>query len=154
MHKGDLILLPPEDLFGTISQFLNDGFDAQFTVTGNSMCPFLANARDSVTISKVDKTTLKKGDIVLLQTEHGYLLHRINCIKNGNIQTTGDLNCYRDKFTTADNVLGRVVSFTRKGKFVSCQNFCYRFIGYFWRILFPIRPILLKFFRLIRRRKS
>ena len=62
---------------------------------------------------------LKKGDIVLLQTERGYLLHRVTRLKNGMLQTTGDYNCYRDEYVAVRCVLGRVVRFTRKGKRVS-----------------------------------
>lgn len=118
------------------------------------MWPFLANKRDRVTIRKVESCFLKKGDIVLLKTERGYLLHRITRLKKYMVQTTGDYNCYRDDYVSKDNVLGRVVCFTRKGKQVSCDDFLYRSFSWLWRVLFPLRPVLLRILFRLRRRAS
>ncbi|MBO5868555.1 MAG: S24/S26 family peptidase [Oscillospiraceae bacterium] len=154
MNVNDMTLLPPEELFEAIRQSLADGYDAEFTVTGNSMWPFLAHGRDRVTLRKVGEASLKRGDIVLLHTEHGYLLHRITRIKKGAVQTTGDHNLYRDGFEPTGSVLGRVVCFTRKGKQVSCNNFLYRLCSWLWQVSFPVRPLLLRVWSLIRRRIS
>lgn len=143
MKTEKLKLLPPEELFGAINELLSEGYDAEFTVTGKSMWPLLAHGRDCVTLRK-DDCPLTKGDIVLLKTENGYLLHRITALKNGMVQTTGDYNCYRDDFVSARCVLGRVVSFTRKGKKISCSNPLYRLSSWLWRVMFPLRPLLLR----------
>ena len=153
MKWEELTLLPPEELFPAAAQMLQEGYDAEFTVTGNSMWPLLAHGRDCVTLRKADAASLKKGDIVLLQTQRGFLLHRITRLKNGRLQTTGDYNCYRDEFVPARNVLGRVICFTRKGKQVSCKNLLYRLGSYLWRVLFPVRPFLLRLYFRLRRRK-
>lgn len=152
MNKENLTLLPPEELFAAIHRMLQDGYDAEFTVTGNSMWPLLTHGRDCVALRRVEGHSLKKGDIVLLQTEHGYLLHRIMGIKNGKIRTAGDYNCYRDDDAAVSCVLGRVVRFTRKGKCVSCSDPLYRLGSWAWRILFPVRPLLLRVLFLARRR--
>ena len=152
MYREKLTALPPEALFVAIHQMLQDGYDAEFTVTGNSMWPLLAHGRDCVTLRKAGDCPLKKGDIVLLQTERGYLLHRVTRLKNGMLQTTGDYNCYRDEYVAVRCVLGRVVRFTRKGKRVSCNNPLYRFGSWLWRVLFPVRPLLLRLLFLFRRR--
>ena len=153
MKSKDRCLLPQDELFKAVCQLLQDGYDAEFTVTGNSMWPFLAHGRDSVTIRKPGDSSLKKGDIVLLQTERGYLLHRITGLKNGMLQTTGDHNCYRDDYVTTQCVLGTVVCFTRKGKQVSCTDPFYRVCSWLWRLLFPIRSLLLRLLACFRRRK-
>ena len=45
--------------------------------TGNSMAPFLADRRDTVYLSRIERP-LRRGDIVLYQRESGaYILHRI-----------------------------------------------------------------------------
>jgi MoaA/NifB/PqqE/SkfB family radical SAM enzyme len=82
----------------------------------------------------------------------GYLLHRVTQLKNGMLQTTGDYNCYRDEYVAVQCVVGRVVRFIRKGKCVSCNNPAYRFGSWIWRVLFPVRPLLLRFLFLFRRR--
>lgn len=154
MKWEELTLLPPDDLFPVVFQMLQEGYDTEFTVTGNSMWPLLAHGRDCVTLRKADAASLKKGDIVLLQTEWGYRLHRITRLKNGMLQTTGDHNCYRDEFVSAGNVLGRVVCFTRKGKQISCSTLLYKLCSWLWRVLFPVRPVLLRLWFRLRRRTS
>jgi hypothetical protein len=154
MKSKNQAFLPPEELFTAICQLLQEGYDAEFTVTGNSMWPFLAHRRDSVTLHKPADTPLKRGDIVLLQTEQGYLLHRITALKNGMLQTTGDYNCYRDAYVSRQCVLGKVVRFTRKGKQVSCTAPWYRVCSWLWRVLFPLRPLLLRVLFWFRRRKE
>lgn len=152
MKTKKVTLISPEELFGEISQLLQDGLDAEFTVVGNSMWPFLVSKRDKVTLRKAEIGSLKKGDIVLFKTEDRYILHRITKLKNARVQTTGDSNCYRDNFVSVENILGLVVSFTRKGKQISCNNVLYKFISTVWRVLFPVRPALLRFLFLLRRR--
>lgn len=153
MESKKLALLPPEELFAAVYQLLQDGYDVEFTVTGNSMWPFLAHGRDRVTLRRMGEISPKKGDIVLLQTGHGYLLHRITRLENGMLQTTGDRNCYRDDLVSVEKILGRVVFFTTKGKQISCSNPLYRLCSWLWRVLFPIRPFLLRLLFKIRRRK-
>lgn len=152
MKREKLTFLPQEELFSAVVQMLQEGYDAEFTVAGNSMWPLLAHGRDRVTLRKAEAASLKKGDIVLLQTQWGYLLHRITRMKNNMLQTTGDYNCDRDGFVPVENVLGRVVRFTRKGKQISCRNVIYRFCSWLWRVLFPVRPFVLWLWFRIRRR--
>ena len=154
MNMENVTLLPPNDLFTAVCQMLQEGYDAEFTVTGNSMWPFLAHGRDCVTLRKVEGFSLKKGDIVLLQTQTGYLLHRITRLRNGMLQTTGDYNCYRDEFVPVGNVLGRVVCFTRKERQISCSNLLYKLCSWFWGVLFPVRPFMLRLWFRLRRRTS
>ena len=152
MKSKDLTLLPPEELFAAVQELLQEGYDAEFTVTGNSMWPFLAHGRDRVILRAIGDEPLKKGDIVLVQTERGYLLHRITGLKNGMLQTTGDYNCYHDGYVAAQYVLGKVVRFIRKGKQISCNDLLYRFSSRIWRLLFPVRPLLLRLLLQRRRR--
>ena len=61
MKSKDRSLLPPKELFTAVHQLLQDGYDAEFTVTGNSMWPLLVHGRDSVTLRKAEVSSLKKG---------------------------------------------------------------------------------------------
>ncbi len=154
MKKENMTLLSPDDLFSAVFQLLQEKYDAEFTVTGNSMWPLWAHGRDQVTLRSVQDVPLRKGDIVLLYTGHRYRLHRITRLKDGMVQTTGDSNCYHDEFVSAETILGRVVCFTRKGKQISCSNQVYRIYSWFWRVLFPVRPFLLWLFIQIRRSRA
>lgn len=154
MKVENVTLIPSDDLFAAVFQMLQEGYDAEFIVTGNSMWPLLAHGRDCVILRRAEGFCLKKGDIVLLQTQTGYLLHRITRLRNGMLQTTGDHNCYRDEFVPAENVLGRVVCFTRKGKQIPCSNLLYKLYSWLWQVLYPVRPYLLRLLFRLRRRIS
>lgn len=153
MKSKSEILISPEELFEPMLSLLQEGYDAEFTVTGNSMWPFLRHKRDKVTIRREAATFLRKGDIVLLRTEQGYLLHRITRRKGDMLQTTGDRNCYRDAYAETSCVLGKVVTFTRKGKVISCKDPLYRLIGWLWCAMYPVRPLILCLLRRKRRAK-
>ena len=133
--------------FEEIRRMLDQGLNASFTVTGNSMWPLLVHRRDQVVLKKVN-TPLKKGDIILFMPAEGrYLLHRIQKISQGKIQTIGDACCTLDGEFDSETVLGKVVSFTRKGKTHSCRALWYRIYSWLWRILLPLRRPLLKILR-------
>jgi len=153
MKSESVVLLPPDEMFGEMSRLLKEGYDAEFTVTGNSMWPLLRHKRDCVTLRGIGDKSLKKGDIVLLKAGQGYLLHRITRIRKNMIQTTGDHNCYHDEFVSIQCVLGRVVCFTRKGKQVFCTNPLYRLSSGLWRLSFPVRSFVLRILCWRRRRQ-
>lgn len=151
MNTKNLTLLPPEALFEAVSQLLDEGYDAEFTVTGNSMLPLLCHGRDSVVLRRPD-SPLRRGDIILCKAKQGFLLHRVMKTKKDAVRTAGDHNCYLDEYVSSQDVLGRVIGFTRKGKYVSCKSLPYRLSSFVWRIFFPFRPLLLRLLTFVKRR--
>ena len=145
---------PAEELFENVRQFLQDGYFASFTVTGNSMWPLLRHGRDHVVLEPCTGKPLKKSDIVLFMPAKGrYLLHRIDWVREERFRTTGDGNCFRDGTFDQDCVVGRVVTLVRKGKEISCTNWRYRLASRIWMALFWARPVLLKVLRKFATRK-
>ena len=141
-------------LFESMRQMLNQGMNARFTVSGNSMWPTLSHGRDQVVIAPVEGK-LKKGDVVLFCPMEGkYLLHRICRLRAGRIYTAGDGNCYRDGDFPRDCVLGRVTKIVRKGKEFSCSGLWYRLRSRIWMGLYPMRPVLLKLLKKIASRRK
>lgn len=139
------IKMPARELFENVSQLLAQGYDADFTVTGNSMWPLLVHSRDRVVLRR---QTPKNGDIVLYCPVEGkYLLHRINRLENGNFRAAGDGNCFHDGSFPVSCVVGTVVTVVRKGKNISADSFCLRLWSAVWRFLFPLRKFLLWFLR-------
>ena len=63
------------------------------------------------------------------------------------LQTAGDRNCYYDGYVSIQCVVGRVVGFKRKDRYVSSDNLVYRLGSFLWRVLFPVRPLLFLFRR-------
>lgn len=132
-------------LFHEITEQLAIGRQAAFVVTGMSMWPFLCHGRDQVIVNKVDKDTLKKGDIILFRRQDGkYILHRITCINGNKIQTTGDGNYYHDDWIEYMNVIAKVEKVIRNNKEINCQQFHWRFLSHLWMFLFPIRKVMFK----------
>lgn len=150
MKYTDITQLPASEFFGAVEQMLSDGYDVEFTVTGNSMWPLLSDKRDSVIISSCDEQAIKLGDTVLYCPIHEkYLLHRIVLIKNGKFSAAGDGNCFYDGTFSTDCIVGRVTAYIRKGKKYSANSFAMRMWSFCWRVLFPLRKILLWFLRKI-----
>ena len=134
-------LMPASQLFDHMAQLLAEGYEADFTVTGNSMWPLLAHGADRVVLKK---QTPKKGDIVLYCPVEGkYLLHRINRIRGGRFRAAGDGNCFHDGSFPLTCVVGTVVRLCRRGKWMERQGWLLRMWGFWWNLLFPIRPALL-----------
>lgn len=148
MKTKNVTLLQSEELFESINLILLEGYDAEFTVAGNSMWPFLSHERDQVIVRAKGNAPIKKGDIVLFCPEKGrYLLHRVTLLREGMFQTAGDCNCFYDGFFPKEYLNGVVISFRRKGKTVSCQNLLYRMSSQFWMFMFPLRRHLLRLLR-------
>ena len=134
-------LMPSGELFGNMEQLLQEGYEADFTVTGNSMWPILAHGADRVVLKKQAPA---KGDIALFCPREGkYLLHRINRIKNGRFQAAGDANCFHDGSFPVENIVGVVVKICRRGKWYDTKGPVMRIWSFWWRLLFPVRPVLL-----------
>lgn len=132
-------------LFHEITEQLAIGRQAAFVVTGMSMWPFLCHGRDQVIVNKVDKNTLKKGDIILFRRQDGkYILHRITCINGSKIQTTGDGNYYHDDWIEYMNIIAKVEKVIHNNKEINCQQFHWRFLSHLWMFLFPIRKVMFK----------
>ena len=136
--------IAPEVLFSAIGEQLAAGRQAIFTVTGMSMWPFLCHGRDEVVIEACDPRSLKKGDILLLQTPPGtYLLHRVTALREDCFETTGDGLCRRDGWFPRSCVRARAVKLIRRGREIRCDAPGWKFVFRVWMGLFPIRRSLL-----------
>lgn len=137
--------VPARELFDQVSQLLEQGYEADITVTGNSMWPLLAHGRDRVVLRKQPP---KNGDIVLFCPVEGkYLLHRINRLKNGRFRTAGDGNCFHDGSFPVSCIVGTAVAIVRKGKRKEANSLGLRLWSSLWRRLFPARKLLLRLLR-------
>lgn len=154
MITDEKILVPNDEFFLMIENTLSEDYDAQFTVTGNSMWPLFRHGRDSVIVEKCDADKLKKGDIVLLRaSQERLLLHRISDIKDGYIRTAGDCNLFYDGYFQKEAVIAKVKKAVRKGKILDLSSGFWRIIGRLWLTLFPIRKTIFKIYRIFKHKK-
>ncbi len=112
-----------EELFTIISEQLDIGGSASFTIHGTSMLPLLTDGKDSVRLIK-PLSKLQKYDIVFYRRPDGhFVLHRIVGIKKQGYVCRGD-NQITDEYPVCrDWIIGVVSHYTRKGKMVSVKSF-------------------------------
>ena len=130
------------DITPVIGELIKSGTDVCITVTGNSMFPMISSRRDSVVITKAPDV-LKKYDIPLVRRENGdYVLHRIVKVKKDEYYLNGDNQYFVEKGIKNSQVIGVVSSFTRKGRNIKCDDFCYMMYSRFWVTFKPFRGII------------
>ena len=97
-----------------IEEVIKSGNNAELTVFGTSMEPFLLHGVSRVRLSKVENLT--NGDVVLYRRDSGaYVLHRIVAIKNGFYTMCGDNQCVLEHGIRRDQILAVMIAFSRDG---------------------------------------
>lgn len=111
---------------------------------GVSMWPMIRNGVDSVHIEPVSGR-LNKFDIPLYRDNRGRLvIHRIIEVTDTGYVILGDGLYEREYDITDANILGKIVGFYRKEKYISCESKGYLRYVKFWAgtILFMRKPII------------
>lgn len=121
-------------------------------VTGSSMVPFLVPGRDSVVLTRM-KHPPKRGDIVLYQRENGaYVLHRVyGTDADGVCCMVGDAQQELERGIAPRQLIAVVCAARRKGKLQRPGMFWWEFFSKIWIRLVPLRPFLLRVYRIGRR---
>lgn len=94
-------------LAAMLIESLQKGESPALTVISNSMSPLLER-NDQVMLVSADLETLKKGDIITVKSEEGFLTHRVVSRSNREIRTKGDRNSTLDPPYHPDQIIGRV----------------------------------------------
>jgi len=132
----------------SLLNLLNEKLDITITLTGDSMFPLWRHKSNWVVLTKCDSTILKIGDIPLYRRNSGqYVLHRIIRVNNGCYDLCGDAQTLIEHNVRAENIIGVVKSFSRKGKNYSCSDFWIRVYAFVWMAAIPFRKVLLKVIR-------
>lgn len=140
------LVVPNEVLLNEASLLLAQGQLVQLRVKGNSMLPFIRGDRDLVVLQPVRQ--LKQGDIVLAQLPAGtYVLHRIVKIREKHILLMGDGNLMQREQCLPSDIKGKAIQVITHRKKISCTSLSFRFKGYIWVTLLPIRRYLLAIYR-------
>lgn len=136
-------LLSPSEFFQAVALAVSQNGHARFRARGNSMRPLIADSAE-VILERAD--TLHIGDIVLaLTSEQMVVLHRIVKISGDNLTLSGDGNFGGTESAYKSGVAGRVsIVVSPSGKSVSVDSLTFRLKSLIWRILKPIRPLLLR----------
>jgi ATP-binding cassette subfamily B protein len=121
--------MEPETLFSEIysltDQLLSSHQDVSLRVGGYSMYPALKPG-DIITIRHISAEDVEVGDIIIYRTEKKWIAHRIKQVNfiydDKEFITQGDSCKKQDIPVPAINIIGKVISFTRKGKLKIIQN--------------------------------
>ncbi|MBE5938024.1 MAG: hypothetical protein E7265_08345 [Lachnospiraceae bacterium] len=114
---------------------------------GKSMWPMLRNRKDQIVIKTVD-CPLKRYDVPMYiyenNTERFYLHRIIKVRKDGRYVICGD-NLWRKEYDVKDeNIIGVLEGFFRGDRYIDCNtNVLYHGYVIFWRLIYPVRCILM-----------
>lgn len=143
MVNCDIKEIASRDLFPLILSAINEGSKVKFTVSGNSMRPWIVHNRDQVLLSAADISSLRIGDIILfMDSNNRYILHRIYRKSEKGFHTIGDACLFGDGLVTASQIKGVVEKIYRKGKEIDCNSRRWRMFSCIWHRLLPFRKPL------------
>lgn len=132
--------IPNAVLFPEVKRLLDEGKDVTLTPQGVSMLPFIRGGEDSVTLRHTG--TCELGDILLVEIEGIYILHRLIHKEGEQLTLRGDGNIRGIEPCTTANVIGKVVAISDKhGRPKRLHK------ARLWQWLYPIRRYLLKVYR-------
>lgn len=122
-----------EKIVSVIKELFNNGKTATVTVTGQSMAPMLYNKISRVILAKVNPKDIKKYDILLYKSKNSkYVLHRVIKLNHNTVNCCGDSQIKVERNIKKADALGKVIAFSRKGKFYSCNNIFYKLYCVIW----------------------
>ena len=139
--------------FADVVASLGEGRTVTIPVKGYSMLPFIRGGKDLVELD-VPRGPLKPYDIVLFhvgtESEGRWVMHRILKVEGENLTIMGD-GVYRGReHVKTSQVHARAIKIIRAGKtpvdpYSTKQIRLFKF----WYFIRPLRPFILKFYRLL-----
>jgi len=122
-----------------------------YTNVGDSMMPLIKQGRDILIIEKACGR-LKKYDVPLYKRDSGqYVLHRILKVRKEDYVICGDNRSFKEYGITDRHIIGVLTGVIRKGKEISVTDKKYRLYVHIWCDLFPVRALILRVVRLMKR---
>ncbi len=142
-----------KELTPFIIDMIGKGKSVKLTVTGNSMFPLFCNEREIVEIQKCP--VYRKYDIILyVRTTGDLVLHRVVKKKDGIFYLCGDNQLVVEHPIYEDQIIGKVVSFNRKGKEYDFDSFLSKAYAFIWCFNIKLRKPLMKVIFMLYRLKN
>lgn len=121
-----------------------------FPFRGVSMLPMLRQGRDMVELSPLPER-LQKYDLPVYQYPSGkYVMHRVVAVKEDHYICLGD-NTYEYEKIQHAQMIGLVSAFKRGDKRIDVHDPIYRLYCRIWCAIFPVRKLLKRAKRWLRR---
>lgn len=143
------------DVVDSIENLLAEDAVLPLYVSGSSMNPFLISRRDIVYLNAFKESDLSKGSIILFKRKDGSLvLHRIRKILDeGRVQVNGDAQTWCETVNKSQ-ILATVIEIERKGKRKKADSFYWNSINSLWKMLYPLRSVMMRIWFKARRMKN
>ncbi len=140
-------VVPNEELFSRVEEFLAAGKEVVIGTKGDSMLPFIRGGRDSVVLRKCTAPSI--GDIVLARVGGRYIMHRIISLGPDRCTMMGDGNLSGTESFGYSDLIGKVIWIVRPGgKRVRPGK------ARLWKALLPLRRYLLAMYRIMLYRRK
>ena len=134
--------IPNRKLVGYIKQLIEAGRRVTFCPKGQSMWPFIRGGRDNVIL--MAPGILRRGDILLAEIRPGsYVLHRLIRQEGEQLFLMGDGNVRAIEPCTQAQVIAKVATLIRDGRYIDCDGRVFRRYSFWWMKLAPVRRYLL-----------
>lgn len=128
-----------------------DGERVRIRAKGNSMLPFIRDAKDEITLEKTNKQSFQKGRLLLVRLkDERYVLHRVKKINDSEILLQGDGNLSLLETCSRNDVIAEATIVFRNGKSISIGSFRWNLFRYLWPKNRLLRRIGLGLYRRIK----
>lgn len=146
------MIFSPAEFVGIIEDTVNKGGSMPLVVTGVSMSPFLKDGEDTVWLEACKESDFKRGKILLFRREDGKIvLHRVRNVKSdGTLIMNGDAQYWCEDIKK-EQALAVVTYIEKNGKKISCNSLRYKFRAEVWQLLKPLRPLIFRVQRKLKR---
>jgi signal peptidase I len=101
------------DLLSTSA--IKTGHSVRMRVVGDSMSPLMLPG-DTLVITKCEQSAILMGELVIINSADGYIVHRVVFVRNGRIITKGDNRPKFDVESSLGDLIGKAVTIERNGK--------------------------------------
>ena len=124
-----------------------------YTNVGVSRLPLIRQSRDLLVIGPASGR-LKRLDIPLIRRDNGqYVLHRVIALRPDGYVLCGDNQWRPERGVTDRHVVGVLTAVIRDGREIPVSDWRCRLYAHLWCDLFPLRALILKARRRLRRRR-
>ncbi|MBB6500962.1 S24/S26 family peptidase [Pedobacter cryoconitis] len=139
-----VVRITNESFFKYLKTYLDQGKKIVFTVSGDSMYPFLKSG-SRILLKSIELNDVKKGRVVLAEINGQFILHRIVAVSASEITLAGDGNLIQNETVEIKNIWAVVTEVLDRRWNRNIQSPFQLFLAFVWYI---IRPVRLLFFKL------
>lgn len=145
--KNDLFFLE-------VANGITSGERVRIRAKGNSMLPFIRDAKDQIILEKPNKHSFQKGRLLLVVMKDGnYLMHRVQKVDGIHILLRGDGNLSRLEHCTSSDVIAEATTVLRggntikEGKIIKLGSLRWNLYRYLWPRNLFLRRVCLAIYR-------